>query len=117
MAASKDLFVYSNNYGKLYLSRRSRPNQPWEAHKLGDLAQCVMFSADGKLLVVGCNDDCIYLFNIDPTRPDKQVLQLKTVLFGHESDVVSFDFSSDQTYLRSVGSSGELRYWDLTKNQ
>mgnify|MGYP000850315390 CR=1 FL=1 len=75
-----------------------------------------MFSADGKILVAGCNDDCIYLFNIDTSRSNKQVLQLRTVLFGHESDVCSFDFNLDYSCLRSVGCEGELRYWDLIAN-
>ncbi len=65
-----------------------------------------MFSGDGKLLVAGCNDDCIYLFNVDNSKPDKQVLSLRAVLFGHESVVCSFEFNNDYTYLRSVGSEG-----------
>jgi microtubule-associated protein-like 1/2 len=73
----------------------------------------VKFSPDGTLLAVGCHDDCLYLFDVDPKKPDKQVIQQRAVLFGHESEVSSFDFNTDSTLLRSIGEAGELRYWDI----
>lgn len=66
----------------------------------------IEFSADGRTIGVGCEDQSLQLYDVDTG-------ELKHNLKGHEAPVYSLAFSPDGNTVASGGMDSTLRLWDL----
>ena len=89
----------------------------------GGGGRAVAFAPDGSALAIACEDASIILIGITKgyknagdakwaVRP--KFAHIKT-LRGHKSPVAQIDWSADGMYMRSNGSTPELRFWDMKK--
>ena len=66
------------------------------------------FSPDGNFLAVGCHDNKIYIYNAGSNYELKQ-----KGLEGNSNYICSFDWSTDNKYLRTNSASSELLFFDI----
>jgi microtubule-associated protein-like 1/2 len=69
------------------------------------------FSPDGKFLAAGSRDRCVYIYVTNELAKIERYNNCQ--LQGHNSAVVSIDWSSDSQYLRSTSTNYELLFWDV----
>lgn len=70
VAVSEELQVFVSNSGKVYASRTKSLSNIWEAYDIKDRSLTVKFSLDQDILAIGCDDCCIYIFDVSPEKPD-----------------------------------------------
>jgi serine/threonine protein kinase/WD40 repeat protein len=68
--------------------------------------RCLTFSTKGDLLVTGCDDGIIRLWNLKSN-------QLVSSLGGHKEKIRCVGFSKDGSYLISGGNDGQMIRWNL----
>ena len=68
--------------------------------------KCMSYSPNNQLLAVGSNDNFIYIL-------ETKNYSVQTVCRGHESCVLSLDFSVCSTILQSCSKSCDLLFWNV----
>mgnify|MGYP000088107722 CR=1 FL=1 len=80
----------------------------WQT-RFGAIPYRVVFSPDGTMLAVACQDKMIHLFNLKNRK--------HRALRGHTDQVLTVDFSPDGKKLLSTSWNGEVRIWELAKRR
>lgn len=83
VAVNEHLQVFVSSLGRVCASRLSDLAAVWQAYNIKDRAETIRFSADGCTLAIGCQDCCIYVFEVAAHKGNQEVLSFRSRLFGH----------------------------------
>ncbi|CAN1271403.1 LEC14B protein [Linum perenne] len=89
----------------------------------------VKFSTDGRELVAGCNDDAIYVYDLEANKVSERILAHTVwdrrcliargkpagVLTGHVEGITCIDSRGDGRYFISNGKDQTIKLWDIRK--